>query len=188
MKESRTRRRINRRALGLALTVIAVILTACAPETPGPSKAGEAFKKEVLAAKQSLSAPLSDALAHREPRSLGRILDQTCNLARSKGEPFTCGITVLDRHGITLASATPGGPAKRLDYSRYEVVMKALEERRIVKAKLYLQDRSTIYVVAIPLERKGEVVGIMGLAFDASDLRDRFGLTEQEFMRVDLNG
>ena len=66
--------------------------------------------------------------------------------------------------------------------------MKALKERKIVKAKLYLQDRTTLYVVGIPLVRQGEALGLLVLAFDAADLRDRFGLTEEEFLRVDLNG
>jgi hypothetical protein len=109
-------------------------------------------------------------------------------MAGKSGRPYSCGITVLDPHGITLASATPGEPIKRLNYSRYEVVMKALKERKIVKAKLYLQDRTTLYVVGIPLVRQGEALGLLVLAFDAADLRDRFGLTEEEFLRVDLNG
>ena len=89
-----------------------------------------------------------------------------------------------------LASATiaPGEPIKRLDYSRYEVVMKALKERKIVKAKLYLQDHSTLYTVVIPLVRQGEALGLLVLAFDTADLGDRLGLTEEEFLRVDLNG
>jgi len=96
----------------------------------------------------------------------------------------------LDHHGITLASATlaPGEPIRRLDYSRYEVVMTALKERKVVKARLFLQDGTKLYVVAIPLVRNEEAIGLLGLAFDASDLRDRFNLTEDEFMRVDLNG
>ena len=62
----------------------------------------------------------------------------------------------------------------------------AMRERKIVKTKLYLQDRSALYVVAIPLERRGEVVGLLVLAFDQSDLRNRHGLTEEEFQNVDL--
>ncbi len=62
----------------------------------------------------------------------------------------------------------------------------ALKERRVVKTKLYLQDRTALYVVAIPLERRGEAVGLLVLAFDQSDLMNRHGLTEEEFQRVDL--
>jgi len=179
-------RRTRRRSWGAAAALAAALAAACAPPAPGPSKAEEAFRKEVLAARESLSASLTDAAANREPRAAARILEQTCSLARESGRPFACGITVLDRHGITLASATPGAPIRRLDYSRYDVVSTALKERRVVKTKLYLQDRTALYVVAIPLERRGETVGLLVLAFDQSDLVNRHGLTEEEFQRVDL--
>ena len=172
--------------MGAALLLSLALIASCAPSTPGPP--GEAFRKEVLAARESLAPSLMDAVASRDPRSVRKILEQQCALPREAGRPFICGITVLDHHGITLASATPGEPVKRLNYSRYEVVMKALNERKIIKARLYLQDRTTLYVVVIPLVRQGEALGLLVLAFDAADLRDRFGLTEEEFLRVDLDG
>lgn len=174
--------------MGAALLLCLALLAGCAPSAPGPTEAGESFRKEVLAARDSLEPALLEAVARREPRSAKRILEQRCTLARESGSPFACGITVMDNHGITLASATPGEPIKRLDYSRYEVVMTALKERKVVKARLFLQDGTRLYVVAIPLVRSGESIGLLGLAFDAADLRSRFGLTEDEFMRVDLNG
>lgn len=169
-----------------AVVSMLVLTAACTPSAPAPSKASEAFRQEVLAARESLSAALMDAAARREQRAAGRILEQTCSLARDSGRPFACGITVLDNHGITLASATPGATIRRLDYSRYEVVTRALTERKIVKTKLYLQDRSTLYVVAMPLERRGEILGLLVLAFDQSDLTGRLGLTEEEFHNVNL--
>jgi len=179
-------RRLAGSALGVTLLVCLALLASCSPSVPGP--AAESFKKEVQATKESLAPSLMDAVAGRKPRSARNILEQRCSLAKEDGSPFTCGITVLDHHGITLASATPGEPIKRLDYSHYEIVMKAMKERKIVKTKLYLQDHTTLYVVGIPLLRQGEVVGLLVLAFDAADLRNRFGLTEEEFIRVDLNG
>ena len=175
-------------AMGVALLLSLALIASCDPSAPGPAE--ESFKKEVQATKESLAPSLMDAVASREPRSARGILERQCALAREGGSPFTCGITVLDPHGITLASATiaPGEPVKRLDYSRYEVVMKALKERKIVKAKLYLQDRTILFVVVVPLVRQREALGLLVLAFDATDLRDRFGLTEVEFLRVDLNG
>ena len=173
-------------ARGVTLLLSLALIASCVPSAPGP--AAESFKKEVQATKESLAPSLMDAVASREPRSARSILEQQCALAAKSSRPFSCGITVLDPHGITLASATPGEPIKRLNYSRYEIFMTALKERKIVKAKLYLQDHTTLYVVGIPLVRQGEALGLLVLAFDASDLRDRFGLTEEEFLRVDLTG
>ena len=188
MMHDATSGRFARRAKGVTLLLALALIASCTPSAPGP--ASESFRKEVLAARDSLAPALMDAVASREPRLAKNILDQKCALAKEDGSPFACGITILDHHGITLASATlaPGEPIRRLDYSRYEVVMTALKERKVVKARLFLQDGTKLYVVAIPLVRNEEAIGLLGLAFDASDLRDRFNLTEDEFMRVDLNG
>jgi len=180
--------RLAKRATGVTLVFCLALLVGCTPSSPGPTKAEESFKKEVLAVRDSIAPALMDAVASREPRSAKKILEKKCSLAREGGSPFACGITILDSHGITLASATPGEPIKRLDYSRYEVVMTALKDRKVVKARLFLQDGTRLYVVAIPLVRNGESIGLLGLVFDAADLRNRFGLREDEFMRVDLDG
>jgi hypothetical protein len=188
MTHHATSGRIESGAMSVALLFCLAFLAGCAPSATEPPGAGKSFKKEVLATKESLSASLMDAVANGDTHSARSILKQKCAMAGKSDRPFTCGITVLDRYGILLASATPGEPIKRLDYSRNEIAMKALKDRKIAKTKLYLQDRTTLYVVGIPLMRQGEALGLLVLAFDASDLRERFGLTEDDFMRVDLDG
>ncbi|HSD94667.1 MAG TPA: hypothetical protein VLA94_04510, partial [Syntrophales bacterium] len=118
MMHHATSGRLARRATGAALMLCLSLLSGCAPSSPAPSVAGESFKKEVLAARDSLAPALMDAVAKREPRSTRNILEQRCALARGGGNPFACGITILDNHGITLASASPVEPIKRIDYSR----------------------------------------------------------------------
>jgi hypothetical protein len=183
----KTRRRLKAVTAVTGLVLLAAVFSGCALPEFGQSEAVLSFKKEVKETRDALVPSLIDAVANRDPRAVRLILDKQCALAREKGRPFACGITVLDLHGITLASATPVETMRRLNYSRYEVVMQALKDKKIVTAKLYLQDGSALYVVGIPLARSGKAQGLLVLTFDAGELKNRVGITEQEFLQVDLN-
>ena len=169
------------------LVLLAAFCSGCDIREPGQSDAVLSFKKEVKETRDALVPSLIEAVANRDPRTVKLILDRQCDQARETGRPFACGITVLDLHGITFASVTPGETMRRLNYSRYEVVTQALKNNKIVTAKLYLQDGTILDVVGIPLANNGQTVGLLVLTFDAGELQDRVGITEQEFLKVDLN-
>jgi hypothetical protein len=183
----KTRRRLKAAAAAAGLVLLAAVFSGCALPESGPSDAALSFKKEVKETRDALVPSLIEAVANRDPRAVRLILEKQCALARENGRPFACGITVLDLHGITLASVTPVETMRRLNYSRYEVVMQALKDKKIVTAKLYLQDGSILYAVGIPLAHNGKAQGLMVLTFDAGELKNRVGITEKEFLQVDLN-
>ena len=183
----KTRRCMKAATAAAGLVLLAAVLSGCALPESGQSDAVLSFKKEVKETRDSLVPSMIEAVASRDPRTVRLILEKQCSLARENGRPIACGITVLDLHGITLASVTPGETMRRLNYSRYEVVMQALKEKKIVTAKLYLQDGTTLYVVGIPLACNSKTQGLLVLTFDAGELKNRVGITEQEFLKVDLN-
>jgi len=171
----------------LFLIAAAIAATGCTPSPPAESKAVISFKKEIRETGDRLAPLLMDNLAKRDPRSVRKSLQKHCTAADENGIPYNCGITVLDKSGVTLASATPAAPLKRLNYSRYEAVMSVVNEKKAVNTILYLQDHTRLFVVGIPMLREGEVMGILVLTFDSNDLRKRTGLTEQEFRDLTLN-
>ena len=183
----KTRRRLKAITVAAGLVLLAAFCSGCTLPESGQSDAVLSFEKEVKETGDVLVPALIEAVANRDPSAVSLILDKQCALARENGRPFACGITVLDLHGITLASVTPSETIKRLNYSRYEVVMQTLKDNKIVTAKLYLQDGTTLYVVGIPLARSGRTQGLLVLTFDASELKNRVGITEKEFLKVDLN-
>ncbi len=171
----------------ITLILIAAFFSGCAVPESGQSDAVLSFKKEVKEIRDALVPSLIEAVTNRDPHAVRIILDRQCALARENSRPFACAITILDLHGITLASVTPGEMIRRLNYWRYEAVMQAMKDKKIVTGKLYLQDGTTLYAVGIPLARNGEAKGLMVLTFDARELTGRVGITEKEFLNVDLN-
>jgi hypothetical protein len=183
----KTRRRLKAFTAVAGLVLLAAFCSGCGLPESGQSDAVLSFKKEVRETRDALAPTLIEAVANRDPRAVKLILDKQCALAKENRRPFACGITVLDLYGITFVSVTPSETIQRLNYSRYEAVMQALKENKIVTTKLYLQDGTTLDVVGIPLARNGKAQGLLVLTFDARELKDRVGITEQEFLKVDLN-
>lgn len=174
----------------IALTLListAVVSTGCGSPPPPESQAILSFKKDIRETGDGLVPLLMDGVAKRDTRSVRNTLKRLCLKAEKSGTPYRCGITVLDGNGVTLASATPTVPLRRLNYSRYESVMKVIREKKPVNTILYLQDHSRLYVVGIPMLREGEVLGVLVLTFDSDDLRKKTGLTEQEFRALTMN-
>jgi hypothetical protein len=169
------------------MVLLTAFFSACSTPESGQSDAILSFKKEVKETTDALVAPLMEPVTKRDPHAIKLILERECALARENGRPFACGITVLDLHGITLGSVTPSDAIRRLNYSRYEAVTQALKDRKIVTAKLYLQDGTTLDVVGIPLAGNGKAQGLLVLTFDAGELKSRVGISEQEFLKLDLN-
>jgi hypothetical protein len=183
----KTRQHLKAITAAAGLAFLTAFCSGCTFTEPGQSKAALSFKKEVKEAADALVPSLIEAISTRDSQAVRLILDRQCALARDRSQPYTCGITVLDLHGITLASATPSETIRRLNYSRYEVVMDTLKGNKAITAKLYLQDGTVLYVVGIPLTRDGEAQGLLVLTFDARELKNRVGITEKEFLSVDLN-
>jgi hypothetical protein len=180
--------RWRRGSVSLVLLIAAAVAaTGCQSPPPAESEAVTSFKKEIRETGDRLAPVLVDSLAMRDPRLVRKTLRTLCATADKSSTPYSCGITVLDKHGITLASATPAAPLKRLNYSRYEAVMSVVNEKKTVNTVLYLQDHSRLFVVGIPMLRESELLGVLVLTFDSNDLQKRTGLTEQEFRDLKLN-
>jgi hypothetical protein len=65
------------------------------------------------------------------------------------------------------------------------MVNKIQKSRRIVQGVLYLAEGKA-FVVAGPVLKEGELVGILGLMFSHSYVTAEAGLTQEEFLALDL--
>jgi hypothetical protein len=166
--------------------VFFLTLPACKPSI-APSRAAVAFKKEVRDNIEKLSPPFAEALLKGNPKAVEAALTRACIEAEEQGKPFSCGIAILDKNGISVTSTSPRKPSRGIDYSHYESVTKSLREKRIVHARLFLQDGTKIYAVSSPLVKDGRLVGLLVLGYFSTEVQRNWGLTEAEFLELDFN-
>jgi hypothetical protein len=99
--------------------------------------------------------------------------------------PFELGVT--DPSGETLAIYPVKGDGKGKDYSKYDLVIKAIKSKKIQQQRFFLQDGSDLYLVCAPLIREDKLLGLVAIAISSEDAAKRWGLTEKEFLAIDFN-
>jgi hypothetical protein len=163
-----------------------MVFGGCRATEPPLSPAAAAFKKEVQDCLDQLChgmveqiekkdiAGLNESLKHIEPEAL-----RLCRMC-----PFRIGI--LDKTGDTL-TVYPFKQEAMANFSKYEVVVQTLKNKKINQQRFFLQDGAQIYIICVPLSREKELVGIMALSLSAEDAKSRYGLTEADFLAIDFN-
>jgi len=177
----------NVAAIMVMAIAIGLLVCGCQSGTSGESPAAEAFKIDMQNTLKEITAILIEPVSQADQQAVNAVVDAFCVSLVTQTPPLVCGVAVLDKNGMTLVGRYPEEPLKTLNFSNYSVVKQALRERKIVQGRLFLQDGTRLYTVVAPLSSEGEMHGLFGLAFTAAELTERWGITEDEFMDLDLN-
>ena len=158
----------------------------CQTKEPPLSPAAARFKQEVKECIGLVVKPLIGPLSKRDAAGIHTALKKTEpeNLKLCVRCPFRMG--VMDMYGNSLALYPPRKNTT-LDFYRYEVVQQALRDHKIGQQRLYLQDGSRLYVICVPILKNDKVLGLLAIALSAADAKNKWGLTEKEFMAIDFN-
>jgi len=166
--------------------ILFLSLYACQPAHP-PSNAALAFKKEVRDNIEKLSPLFADALQKRNQKQVETALMRACAEAEQTGKPFSCGVAILDKNGISITSTSPRKSSQGIDYSHYESITKSLREKRVVHTRLFLQDGTKIFAISSPLVKDGKLLGLLVLGYFSTEVQSNWGLTEAEFLEMNFN-
>ena len=105
------------------------------------------------------------------------------------------GLGVLDpsgsyRVGYRVDDTAPGSIEKSgyedMSFASFKGVDRVVSSRKIVQVPLYFQEQRVL-VVGAPLVKEGHLLGIMCLSFDTEKFEEEWGISEQEFLRIDFN-
>lgn len=155
------------------------------PEAP-LSPAAQAFKKEVQQAIGLVAQDLVEPVAASNAPAINAVLARTmpASLKLCRACPFMLG--VLDHQGDLLAVYPP-----KQDYSRryadYKLVMQALKKGEICHGRLFLQDGSKLFTICSPLKKGAKVLGVIVLTTTDQEVKQRWGLSEEEFAAINFN-
>ncbi len=170
----------------ILLLLLLGLLGGCQAKEPPLSPEAGAFKKEVQDCLDRLCQGLVGSILKRDVDALNETLKkvepEALKLCRMC--PFRIGI--LDKNGETL-TVYPFKIEAMGNFANYTGVAQTLKNHQINQQRLYLQDGSQIYLIFVPLLHDNGLVGIMVLSLSAKDARDRWGLTEKEFLDINFN-
>ncbi|MGO8762006.1 MAG: hypothetical protein ACLQUS_08460 [Desulfobaccales bacterium] len=167
------------------LVCAALLFWGCQAKEAPLSPAAATFKKEIKSCLAILAAPLLEPVANKDAAKIAGALEkvepQTVKLCRMC--PFQIG--VLNAAGETLAVHPPTKENK--NFSNYDLVVKAINSKKIQQQRLFLQDGAQLYLICAPLIRQDKVIGLMAIAISADEAEKRWGLTEKDFLALNFN-
>ncbi|MFA5110321.1 MAG: hypothetical protein WC443_02840 [Desulfobaccales bacterium] len=166
--------------------VAAIVFFLGCQAKPVPLSAGaQAFKKEVKACLDKLSVDLVAPITKRDlngiKSTLQQIEPQAVKLCRMC--PFSIG--VLNRYGETMAIYPPREITS--NFSNYELVTKTVNTKKIQQQRFYLQDGAILYIICAPIIGADQVIGLAAIAINAEEAKQRWGITEKEFLALNFN-
>jgi len=162
------------------------ISSGCRTEKEIPLSPGAAaFKQEVQQALVMLADDLVEPVAKSDVETIKAVLKQKMpeSLKLCRACPFMIGI--LDRKGEVLAIYPPKTNYSR-QYSHYKLVVEALEKGTICQGRLFLADGAKLYTICSPLMRAGNAIGVIVLTTTDEEVKQRWAITEQEFLAIDF--
>lgn len=174
--------------------IVFIVLSAasggCGPKEPSLSEAAYAFKNEMGETVRRLSHLFIEPAIKKDIKAIDTTLEKLFLDAHRKGRPLTFSIVILDKNGITLTYRYPQRACHLtsvLNYSDYSMVAQALKTRRIVQGRLFLQDGTRLYVICAPLLQKDRLEGVLTISMPDSQLNEKLGVSEKEFLSIDFN-
>ena len=154
-----------------------------APLSPGAAT----FKQEIKSCLTNLSVSLVEPVIRKDLAGIRDALEKIESPAVKLCRLCPFDIVVLNPSGETLAAYPVKADAKEKNFSNYELVIKALNSKKIQQQQLFLQDGSKLYLVCAPLLRDNTVIGLVAIATNSEDAAKKWGLTEKEFLALDFN-
>jgi hypothetical protein len=171
----------------LALVVSALLFYGCQAKPAPLSPGAAAFKHAIKDCLTKLSAGLMEPVAKKDILAITNALERVespavklCSLC-----PFKIG--VMNRFGEGLAVYPPKSDNNMKNYSSYDLVIKAINRKRIQQQIFYLQDGSELYIICAPLLRDGNLIGLVAIAVNSKDAGAKWNLTDKEFMALNFN-
>ncbi len=171
--------------MGMILLLALAVGPGCQEAKPPPSDKAVKFCQEIQSLIDRISSPLIEPVAQKDENAINTGLIRAFSLCFEACEDVVDSVFVLDEKGVKIA-VHPPAKVKGLYFSNYRGVQRAFKERRPVQSTLYHPNGKPIYYVFAPLISQGQVKGILALGFEAAKVREKRGLTWEEFDSLDF--
>ncbi len=178
-------RKINP-CLGLVILLLVLGSAGCTAKAPPLSPGAAAFKKEVREIIARMTPALAGPLAQNDAPAAEAAIKSLYPTSGQEQHGFPIWLGVMTKDGILLA-ALPPGKLIGADFINYQLVKEALSNWRINKKRLYAPNGTSVYFVLAPVIDSDNLVGLVGLRLTAAQALKKWGITEAEFLAMNLN-
>ena len=174
---------------GRCWTAISLLLTlplfwGCTGTVASKNPSVSGFHKEVETTFRRMVGALAEPMSRGDSEEVGRILAaERKALGPARGGGLTQFI-VLDRKGVVFVCDVPFVCEDARDYSRTDLVSRALKSKHGSHGKVYGSNNKEMFLVLTPIPAQGDKDGLLGLVFDAETVIRERKMTEKEFLAM----
>lgn len=146
------------------------------------------FRKEVKEIFRRLAPLVLDPVLKGDEKAAEAALEKfvSKNLQKSRARPNGLGIVIKDGT-VMVRWSRSGSYTSAENYSEYKAVRETLKNGRTTQQRLFLQSGEKVYMICSPILKEKNIEGVVGLGFHASEMKEQFGLSEEEFLALDFN-
>lgn len=171
--------------VGVILLLALTVGVGCRESKPLSPKAG-AFRQQVLKVLDRLADPLAEPTSREDKKAIQGVLVRLFSVCADDCQGLLDNVVVLDKDGVTIA-VYPPEKLPMWNFSDYAAVKRAIQEKKPAQTILYRQNGTVISAICAPLLHQGQVEGVMVLVIESKKLKEKMGLTEQEFLSLDFS-
>lgn len=170
--------------------LLVTVLGLCFPGCPAPkealSPAAAAFKNDMRETIGKLSKVLVEPVCRDDAAACEKAIAAIYPEAPKDTLTFPFHVGVMNQKGILIYTIPP---VKNIgdDYSQYKAVKDALKAQRIKNVRFFAPNGKELLLVLAPLMKKEEMVGLLVLRLDPGQVKKKWGISEKEFLALNLN-
>jgi hypothetical protein len=157
----------------------------CQQSKPPQSPQAIAFTKDIQDMINRVALPLIEPVAKDDKAGAEKALRKAFSVCAEACEGLFYNVLILDQMGV-LTAVYPPAEVKSLQFASYNAVKKAFAEKKPNQAILYQPNGKPIDIVFVPLVYQNKVAGILALGFEGTIVREKRGLTTEEFLNLDF--
>jgi len=167
----------------LSLPLLA-LLAGCSGSSGSKNPATEGFRREVETVARGLVTSLAEPMARGDRAAVRKILSVEAAKSRADAKAAGRQVIVLDRKGVVYECDVPFVCDAPRDYSRTDIVGRALKGKTGSHGKIYAANDKQLFLVLTPIPKEGEKDGLLGIVYDAEAVRRERGVQEKEFLAM----
>jgi hypothetical protein len=158
----------------------------CKSDKHATSKTVLAFKEETQSRLDKYTQPLARSLVINDRNDINSKLKSLYSEPVTSVNANNLFVAVLDNHGVTVASQSPGENAGAQNYGHYHIVTRVLQKQKVLQSSLYLQGDRKVFIICAPLQYRKKLAGALVMGIDAEKMLQA-GIPEKNFMYIDFS-
>jgi hypothetical protein len=167
------------------LLLALVMGSGCQGAQPPPSPKAVTFSREVQSVINRIAPPMAGPITQKDREAVRGGLVKAFSVCAEECQGFFHNVFILDQQGV-LTAVYPPAKVEHLQFSNYKAVKRAFAEKKPDQTVLYQPDGTPTYIIYVPLIHEGQAVGILALVFEGNQIREKWGLSEHEFLSLNL--